>query len=79
MMEIEQPDFMKRHLTVPELAKAWHISKDVVRSWFIDDPEVIKFGVGKLTKNRRRSYINLRIPPHVARRVYLRHTGRAWN
>jgi hypothetical protein len=71
-----RPDFMERHYTVAELAKAWHMGQRQVREWFINEPGVIKFGVGKLTKSRKRTYISLRIPESVARRVYRQRTGK---
>jgi len=71
-----RPDFMERHYTAVELAKAWHMSERLVREWFINEPGVIKFGVGKLTKNRKRTYVSLRIPESVARRVYRQRTGK---
>jgi hypothetical protein len=71
-----RPDFMERHYTVAELAKAWHMGRNLVRIWFLDQPGVIQFGAGKLTKSRKRTYISLRIPESVARRVYRQHTGK---
>ena len=69
-------DFMERHYTVGELAKAWHMSSTVVRCWFIEEPGVVKYGAAKLTKGRQRVHVSLRVPESVARRVYKRRTGR---
>jgi hypothetical protein len=69
-------DFMERHFTVLELAKAWHMGERTVRFWFMNEPGVIKYGRGKLVKGRQRTHLSLRIPESVARRVYRRRTGR---
>jgi hypothetical protein len=74
--EEPRPDFLEQHFTIGELAKAWHMSRETLRLWFVDEPGVVKFGAGKLTKARRRTYVSLRVPKSVARRVYARHTGR---
>jgi hypothetical protein len=76
--ELGRADFMERHYTVAELAKAWHMGQRQIREWFINENGVIRFGVGRLTKNRQRTYISLRIPESVARRVYRQHTGKDW-
>ena len=75
--EIETPrmDILEPHFTCAELAKAWHLAWDTVRSWFMDEPGVIRFGAGKLNKKRTRTYITLRIPASVARRVYKKYTS----
>jgi hypothetical protein len=79
-METDRPDFLEQHYTIAQLAEAWHMSTRMLRKWFANEPGVIKFGVGKLTKNRKRAYVSLRIPESVARRVYqqnaYRRTGR---
>ena len=67
-------DFMERHYTLGELARAWHMSRSTLEAWFAAEPGVIRFGVGKLTKSRKRTYVSLRIPESVARRVYRRRT-----
>ena len=51
------------------------MSKNTLKAWFMNEPGVIKFGAGKLTKARRRTYVSLHIPESVARRVYIRRTG----
>lgn len=76
LAEQPRPDFLERHFTIPELAKAWHMSERTLKVWFADEPGVVKFGVGKLSKGRRRTYVSLRIPKSVAWRVYSRHTGK---
>ena len=61
--------FSEPHYTVTELAKRWHLSPRTVRSWFEDEPGVLKhghFGV----RGKRRPYVTLRIAESVARRVY---------
>jgi hypothetical protein len=71
-----RPDFLERHYTLKELAKAWHTSVSILKPWFENEPGVIKWGAAKLTKTRKRTYLSLRIPESVARRVYRRHTGK---
>jgi len=74
-MESDRPDFLERHFTIAELAEAWHVSTRQLRRWFLNEPGVVKFGTGKLTKNRKRTYVSLRIPESVARRVYHRNVA----
>lgn len=71
-----RPDFAEPHYTLVELATHWHMSVRTVRGWFLDEPGVIKFGVGKLTKERKRTYISLRVPESVALKVYREMTGK---
>lgn len=73
---LDRADFLERHYTLGELAKAWHMSIASLRPWFLDEPGVIKFGSGKLKKGRKRVYVSLRVPESVARRVYRARTGR---
>ena len=30
---IDHPEFLEKHYTLEELAKAWHISRPTLRSW----------------------------------------------
>jgi hypothetical protein len=76
MMAESRPDFLERHYTLGELAKAWHMSRHTLYPQFIQEPGVIKYGTGKLTKGRKRVHVSLRVPESVARRVYRRLTGR---
>jgi hypothetical protein len=71
-----RPDFMEPHYTLGELATHWHMSVRSLRDWFVDEPGVIKFGLPKLTKGKRRTYISIRVPESVAWRVYTKMTGR---
>jgi hypothetical protein len=73
--EFLQPDFLERHYTIPELAERWHMSRTQVREWFKGEPDIIRWGTGRLNKNRKRTYESLRIPESVARRVYERKKG----
>jgi hypothetical protein len=77
--------FTEPHFTVPELAKLWHLSKDIVRAQVEDTPGVIKIRREELPYARRkrkdgsvkvgkRSYCSLRIPESVAKRIYERLT-----
>lgn len=76
MAELERPDFLEKHYTVPELAKVWRMSPASVRAWFAEEPGVIKYGSPKLKQGRQRTHVSLRVPESVARRVYRRRTGR---
>ena len=71
------PDILERHYTLTELAKAWHVSRTVLRDWFIDEVGVVRYGSGALRKGRKRTHVSLRIPQSVAVAVYKRRTGRA--
>lgn len=73
--EERRADFMERHYTVGELAKAWGVARTTVRLWFLDEPGVIRYGAAKLKKGRGRVYVSMRVPESVARRVYKRRTG----
>lgn len=77
MTEIGRPDFLERHYTLSELAKAWHMSRTTLRAWFENEPGVIRYGSAKLKKGRQRTHVSLRIPESVARRVYRARTGQA--
>jgi hypothetical protein len=70
-----RPDFLEPHYTLTQLARQWQVSRRTLRPWFINEPGVIRYGTGKLSKARKRSYVSLRIPESVARRVYRRRTG----
>ena len=69
-------DFLEKHYTVAELAKAWHVSPHTIRPWFLDEPGVIHYGSEKLKRGRKRAFRSLRIPASVAEKVYRRHTRR---
>lgn len=75
MTEFLRPDFLERHYTLSELAKAWHMSRSKLRCWFDDEPGVIRYGSEKLKKGRQRIHVSLRVPESVARRVYRARTG----
>ena len=59
----------EKHYDVIELATIWHVSDDLVRRIFRNEPDVVH-----ITQHRpgRRSYVVLRIPESVALRVYRR-------
>jgi hypothetical protein len=59
----------ERHYEVPDLAAAWNLSADTIRSIFLNEPDVIV-----ITNPRRgiRIFRTLRIPESVAQRVYER-------
>ena len=65
-------DFAEKHYTVGELAKLWHLGASTVRAWFRDEPGVLKYGRESVRRDAK-NYVNLRIPEHVAARVYARH------
>jgi hypothetical protein len=74
----QRADFMERHYTVGELAKAWHMSPNTIRPRFLRRAGVIKYGTSILRKNRKRTHQSLRIPESVARQVYRELTGKDW-
>lgn len=74
-----RPDFLGRHYTLGELAKAWHMSRLKLRGYFIADPRVIKWGYETLKEGRQRTHVTLRIPEYVAREVYALLTGNSGN
>jgi hypothetical protein len=76
MTQPERPEFLERHYTLTELSKAWHVSRPTLQSWFRDEPGIIRYGADKLKKGRKRTNVQLRVPEHVARRVYRARTGK---
>lgn len=52
-------------------AGMWGISDSTVLRWFQDRADVLK--IGKLSKNGRRTRVEIRIPWSVAVRVYQEH------
>jgi hypothetical protein len=67
---------LEKHFTVKELADLWGYSETLIRSWFVDEPGVLKHGVGH--RRGRRGYVSLRVPESVALRVHgERSRGRA--
>jgi hypothetical protein len=70
-----RPIFAEPHYTLRELATHWHMSVRTLRAWFIDEPGVIRFGETKLTKQRKRAYVSLRVPESIAAAVYAKMTG----
>jgi hypothetical protein len=69
-------DILERHYTLSELSKAWHVSRTVLRDWFIAEAGVIRYGSLQLRKGRKRTHCSLRIPQSIAVAVYKRRTGR---
>ena len=74
--EKPKADFLEPHYTLAELAEAWHMSERTLRDWFVGEIGVIRFGVPRLRKQKKRAYVSLRIPQSVAERVYYRITGK---
>jgi hypothetical protein len=58
------------HYSPVELAQAWGVSVETVRSIFRGEPGVLK--IGKTGTRYRRGYFTLRIPHEVAQRVHRR-------
>lgn len=71
---VDQSGF-ERHYTATELAKMWHVAANTVRKLFENEPGVFKFGLMK--RRGKRTLTSLRIPAHVAQRVYERHIQKA--
>lgn len=63
-------DFDEKHFSPAELAKAWGVSVELIRSLFRTEPGVLKLGSNGT--RHRRGYITLRIPENVAQRVHRR-------
>lgn len=61
---------VERHYSPTELASAWGLSIETIRSIFRDEPGVLK--IGKPRTKYRRGYFTLRIPEEVAERVHRR-------
>jgi hypothetical protein len=68
------PEFLERHYTLAELAAHWHMSIRTLRDWFSNEPGVVRYGSGKLGKGKKRTYISIRVPESVAKRVYQKMT-----
>lgn len=64
-----------RHYTPTELAKEWHVNANTIRRLFRDEPGVLKFGPAP--RRGKRTLVSMRIPQHVADRVYRRHLEKA--
>jgi hypothetical protein len=61
---------VEKHFSPAELAKAWGVSVETVRSIFRAEPGVLK--LGRPGTKFRRGYFTLRIPEQVAERVHRR-------
>jgi hypothetical protein len=61
---------IEKHYSPAELATAWGVSVETVRSIFRAEPGVLK--LGRPATKHRRSYVTLRIPEKVAERVHRR-------
>jgi hypothetical protein len=70
------PPWPEKHYTIPQLSRAWGVSRPTLTDWFANEVDVIRFGEDKLRRGRRRTYVSVRIPEPVALRVYRRHTGK---
>jgi len=70
--DIQDPAFAAgdKHFKPEELAEAWGVSTETIRSIFREEPGVLK--IGKTGSRYKRGYITLRIPEEVAERVHQR-------
>ncbi|HWQ52267.1 MAG TPA: hypothetical protein VN442_01195 [Bryobacteraceae bacterium] len=64
------PDPFGRIFTPQQLAELWQVSTDTIRSLFMDEPGVLRFGSDGNTRRGKRAYITLRIPEAVVARVF---------
>ena len=69
------PDFKNlvvdvKHFSPTELAEAWGVSVETIRSIFREEPGVLK--IGKTGTKYRRGYFTLRIPQEIAEKVHRR-------
>jgi hypothetical protein len=69
------PGFAVRHYSPAEIAELWGLSVDSVRNIFEREPGVLVIGNPSPPRGKR-SYTTLRIPEHVAERVYRRNLTR---
>ena len=69
----------EKHYKVPELAKLWSMSDDLVRDLFEGEPGVLKVTRPKSVRKKNRAYVSLRIPGSVAKRVLARKFSLAKN
>jgi len=60
----------ERHYSVNELSVLWNLSKQTIRRLFQDEPDVVR--IGEKDVRHKRSYVTLRIPESVVRRVHQR-------
>jgi hypothetical protein len=60
------------HFTPQDLGGLWKLDVSTIRRWFIDEPGVLMYGK-QSRRDGKRSYLTLRIPASVARRVYNKH------
>jgi hypothetical protein len=60
----------EKHFTPAELAEAWSVSPETIRSIFRNEPGVLK--IGKNGTRYKRAYITMRIPEEIAKRVHRR-------
>ena len=60
----------EKHFKPEELAEAWGVSTETIRSIFREEPGVLK--IGKTGSRYKRGYVTLRIPTEVAERVHRR-------
>jgi hypothetical protein len=59
-----------KHFAPSELAEAWNLSVETIRSLFRNEPGVLK--IGNTSSRHKRGYITLRIPKQVVERVHRR-------
>ena len=63
----------EKHYKVPELAKLWSLSDDLVRDLFEDEPGVLKVTRPENVRKKKRAYVS------VAKRVLARKFSLAKN
>lgn len=68
-----RPSFDEPHYTPGQLAKMTHIGETTIRRWFYDEP-----GVLRIASHGKKPKVHLRIPLHVAERVYNRYVQGGW-
>jgi hypothetical protein len=60
----------EQHFDVPEVARLWNLSQDVVRTIFKSEPGVL--AIVRPATAKKRGYSTLRIPESVLQRVHRR-------
>jgi hypothetical protein len=71
-MDVVRETPFQEHFTVQELADIWKISRRTVQRVAEKEPDIVRIGEAKPGV---RPHFTLRIPAHVAKRIYLRLTG----
>lgn len=71
-----EPDALERHFTTKQLGCLWSMDESTIRRMFQDEPGVLKINsLAKPDGKPKRSYVTLKIPESVVRRVHRQRTA----